>query len=631
MMSHRMSLSSSLLTLAVLLFTSSIKAEPPAREFPIEGPPPAAEPAQFRTHGGLPGEEPHIQKSVVFDVNVYEVDHQSWTNEDESRKRQDAFNELLSPWIAGRSGSTLGRSRVKVWATSETVQPDNLENLSPDVRLISGSKLSIHDGETGSFDYGGKTPQIRFYSTGGGDSRVQPLATTFVVESSLTDAGRILVSVFFSPDSRFRKTRSTIEELKRSGTRVTAEISQGQTLCLSDASPDYADNYNSLFIVITPTSIETREIEEAVRPLAARVPEPNVLEVTVEDRWPIADVKVGQRVVAVPVMSERTSLLADILPIQFSFEGGEATSQRVKKIEPLDDQTGRRVTVTVPFLAYDGIDDSVRKAVKDYVERLSSSTTTFVIPASGVSVTDVYDHRLATEFFRQIPRDFRPATVALTLNESFTAIGISSLIGESGTRTPQEIGPFSLELLDDDAGGFWRVTAKRIGTARLIQRQIGQEVLGPFRMTEYLVKKDTRELEIHLQQQFPSAKVSITPVGENALILKGSVASDDEVAGIVELAEQFTTTILNRLSVSAEQTHSAPGAVRHASAIVADPDSGPTTAQPLGERRKVEQGKSRFDGHTKPAESRRHRAESRKLRSPADKTQRRDRRRRRRA
>ena len=68
---------------------------------------------------------------------------------------------------------------------------------------------------------------------------------------------------------------------------------------------------------------------------------------------------------------------------------------------------------------------------------------------------------------------------------------------------------------------------------------------------EILVKADTRELELHIRQQFPAAEVTITSVGANSLMLKGTAASVEDATGIVELAEQFAPKVLNRIKVGA--------------------------------------------------------------------------------
>ena len=86
---------------------------------------------------------------------------------------------------------------------------------------------------------------------------------------------------------------------------------------------------------------------------------------------------------------------------------------------------------------------------------------------------------------------------------------------------------------------------------RFIEMQIGGDIIGPTHVTEYLVKADTRELEHHIQQQFPMAKVTITSLGANSLMLNGTTASDEDSHGIVELAEQFAPKVLNRLKVGA--------------------------------------------------------------------------------
>ncbi len=385
--------------------------------------------------------------------------------------------------------------------------------------------------------------------TSEGNSQVRPLATTFALEPAVTDAGRVLLTVYFNPHGELRKKRSTGDELKKYGVKAAAELSVGQTLCLSDARPETSDNEDSLLVTITPYEIVSSEVEKRLPPMATAPATPKELEITVEDRWPIADIKVGQRVVAIPVTIEKTSLQADTTALAFSFDANY--SQRVTRIEPLPNRVGRRVTVSVPFAQHPEAIAKLNAVVENYLDGLRSSSSTFVIPVSMISPSDFMSGRPVQELYAQIPIELRPRPVELTVGESFMAYGVATLMGSAKEGAHHEIGALSFDYLDDDGGGIWRATATKIGTARLIQLAVGSDMVGPARLTEYFVKADTRELELHIRQQFPSAKVAITSIGASAVMLKGTVASDEDATGIVELAEQFFPKVLNRLKVDA--------------------------------------------------------------------------------
>lgn len=203
-----------------------------------------------------PQGEPAPAKAVLFEVKVYEVDHSQLPSNGDSQKVQAAFDDLLRPWLDGWRGAKLGNGGVTAWATKGAVAASDVEKRNGAVRLVSEPKLMVHHGEIGSFDYGGKTPQIEIYEQNQGSSRTTPLASTFALESAVTDSGRVFVSVFFAKHGSPRKKRSTTEELKQNGVKVNSELSVGQTLCLSDAQFNSNETNDSLLVTITPVEIK---------------------------------------------------------------------------------------------------------------------------------------------------------------------------------------------------------------------------------------------------------------------------------------------------------------------------------------------------------------------------------------
>lgn len=285
--------------------------------------------------------------------------------------------------------------------------------------------------------------------------------------------------------------------------------------------------------------------------------------VTVEDRWPLGEIKIGQQVIPVPVTIEKTRLIADVRLIQFI---RKTTSwPKVTRVEPLPKQAGRRVTITWPLIPADDAPaaEFFQKQRTHIVERMDSSTTTFVVPMSSLSVNDIYDARFVDRLYDQIPAALRPRPVEIAVGDKFMATGLMSLLGKfSKAGDTAEHGPFSMELMNANFCGRWRAIATKPGMTRLVEMQIemqdGDDFIGAAHVTEYLVKADTRELEHHIREQFPTAQVTITSVGTNSLLLRGTVSSDEDSRGIAELAEQFAPNILNRLKVGATEASNEP-------------------------------------------------------------------------
>ncbi|MFM9961109.1 MAG: hypothetical protein ACKV2Q_07775 [Planctomycetaceae bacterium] len=436
---------------------------------------------------------------------------------------------------------------------------------SPTVAVLPGFEASV-------VGYGGAP--IPIGREPGRDTEIawRDIGTKLNARGTIEPDGRLLLDLRVEDSRTGEETGAEVNGVKIQSLRtrvmsLAAKLKSGQHLLIANGT---SESDLTQFVQITPRLLTQNETTkrlletipswalENIQPAASntrRSPQSPAKHdtahvsddgtITVEDRWPIAEIKIGQPVIIVPVTIGKTSLTADVKLIMLAAEG--SYSQRVTQIEPLPNQAARRVTVTVP--AYEN--DDVQKTLNGFFDQVRSATTTCVIPVSAVSPTDIWDARLLHEIFDQIPAGSRPRPQEITVGESFTAIGIPGLLPRP-EKVRHEIGPLHLELQDDHAGGFWRVSAMRTGKTRLIQLPMSGELPPPARITEYLVKADTRELEHHLQQSFPTAKVTITSVGANSLMLMGAAASEEDARGIVELAEQFAPKVLNRLKVGAE-------------------------------------------------------------------------------
>ncbi len=70
---------------------------------------------------------------------------------------------------------------------------------------------------------------------------------------------------------------------------------------------------------------------------------------------------------------------------------------------------------------------------------------------------------------------------------------------------------------------------------------------------EIMVLGDVRELEAILRQQFPEAKLVVTPI-QKGCIISGFVTSDEYVEQVVHIAEQYFPTVINRVTVTGVHT-----------------------------------------------------------------------------
>ena len=506
--------------------------------------------------------------NVRYQVRVFEIDHKAWSNAGDTSKRRQAFDDVLTPLAQGWHGHKLASGSIQAWATRDSVSDAEIASLQPALRQISSREFAIDDGEMAMFDYGGRSPQILMMERPQSGSlrsnydgtHIQPLATTLAAESQMTDAGRIRLSVYYDSDRFLRRIQTSMDELKKNGSKVTAELSVGQTLCLCDVIPESSTISDGLLITLTPVEIRVQERTEKHPALVAKTAASVEQTFVVEDRWPIGEIRVGQRVIPVPFTIEHNGVVAGTQWLGFA--AVESVGPKVLRIEPLLGQQGRRITLALPFkdTAMDLAVDESGKLRDLLLDQIRSATTTFVIPISSVSITDIYVGRLAQELNNQIPIGMRPKPIEVAVGDVLTLVGITSLFAASRKHGDKaELGPFSLECLDDDLGGYWRATATRPGMTSVTQMLLdAQSEMASIRLTDYLVKADTRELEHHIRQQFPKAQVTITSLGELTLILNGTVPSEAESMSMVEIAEQFAPKILSRLKVApaaADESH----------------------------------------------------------------------------
>jgi pilus assembly protein CpaC len=65
---------------------------------------------------------------------------------------------------------------------------------------------------------------------------------------------------------------------------------------------------------------------------------------------------------------------------------------------------------------------------------------------------------------------------------------------------------------------------------------------------EIVVTGDARELQTILAQQFPMATLNVLPI-QQAVIISGQVTADEHVEHVVQIAEQYYPTVINRVEV----------------------------------------------------------------------------------
>lgn len=265
------------------------------------------------------------------------------------------------------------------------------------------------------------------------------------------------------------------------------------------------------------------------------------LALVVEDRWPVSEIQIGQRVAVVPITIGKTSLSASYFAIAVAVQ--PSSLLRVTSLEPMADCQGRRVGLEMAALP---VKDSL-EMTKFFQELVRSASTNCVLPIEDVSLTDF---RWMDTIYEAIEPTRRPSAEEVHVGENFILTGLhgAKLLEKQGS---QDVGPFKLTYLDDDGPGFWNVRAYKTGMARFVQLPHFEvsELSAHIRRSEFLVKVDTRELELHLKREFPNAKLSITSIGADALLLHGSVQSQQEKQFVVELAELYFANILNRLKV----------------------------------------------------------------------------------
>jgi Flp pilus assembly secretin CpaC/thiol-disulfide isomerase/thioredoxin len=291
---------------------------------------------------------------------------------------------------------------------------------------------------------------------------------------------------------------------------------------------------------------------------ARRLPEATVTKnddgtFTVEDRWPIAELEVGQKVLIAPTAIGRNDLRVRSQIFVELLEGNHNVSPfEVVRWEPIP--TGRRVTIGIRGLDENGKPNPALEAdiEEDVVKLFGGVTTCFVLSMDDV---EFLNHAWLDKLFFALPVELRPRQRELLVGESFDVSAPKHALPAVHSQGPLELSQYG----EDKETAFCRITAVRPGLVRVIHAANHSREFEKFSLcrTEYLVKADTRELEHHIREQFPTAQVTITSVGTNSLLLRGTVGSDQDSRGIAELAEEFAPRIINRLKVGTANQNAA--------------------------------------------------------------------------
>lgn len=598
-MSRRMSLS--LWIVWSLLFVASLRADPPQ---PVPAPVVTDAPVVIKGNGtelraqGLTVTVPAWAPQIRIDAVIYQVDPVRLSKL--ADKSKSPVNEFLK--VNGFSSAKNEKTRpVAVHAIrNETMSFDvHGQDVTMAFKRISAPTIVTLSGHEATMFSGGEFP-IPVSNEAGVGVKVgwREFGTKLKINPLIEADGQILLDVRVEESQRGEETGVTFQGLAVPALRtralsLVARVKSGQHLLFANGS---SESDLTQFVQLTPRVLTPDEISKQLSAVNA-VPYPltrivgSVVEsnptlappnsaipatgnsflsppaktptaatvvrtpFVVEDKWPIAEIRVGQSVVIVPVFISKTCLAAEMGFVRAAIEGDNLF--RIKSVEPLPNNAGRRVTLDMTRTDQ-GHD---RKTVDRILDDLRSANSVCVLPASSLQMADLYDLRLLKNVFEQIPIELRPRPIELNVGETFLAVGVAGLMAQK-MPPKTDIGPFTFNLIDDDAGGYWRVSAERAGIGQIVEVGLVNDVPGRARLTEYLIKTDTRELEFHLKRQFPTAKVKITSIGSSALLLQGTAASELDVRAIIEMAEQFTPRVINRINAGAAETATSAGPSR---------------------------------------------------------------------
>ncbi|MBC7816108.1 MAG: hypothetical protein IAG10_04335 [Planctomycetaceae bacterium] len=552
-----------------LLFAGTLQADPPQSEpAPPQPADKTAAPIQFNTivwdvdHAALRA----LTKSELGVHEFYKtnglVKRPDWI----SATIGDAVGELLSP--PGRKAAAPGPLPLRAVAVrNKPVEMTLLgQDISSAMKRISEPTVRTINGQEATIFSGGEVP---IFVPRTGDPEVagwHEFGLKLKIRPHLLDDRRIaLVLDFENSELNGPGTDgddSSVRLISSQGFRLSAKMKLGEQLLVAQQTgkQDVTRLVQLQPVLHTDEAVAEKPSDQpkilphppawpatngTIAPKSTAQPNVPSDQFVVEDRWPLGEIKVGQQVVSLPARIEKNSVSFDV-GFGMYFLEDKPKASRVIRIEPLPHSPGRRVTLTKPPFDADKRGDEKLAAILD---SLQSATTTFVVPHSEVTMTEVLEQRLIRAAYDHIPRERRPQPIEVSVGDTFMLFGVDGL-GEPANGHRSERGSFSLEHIDD---GYFRATAIKPGITRLLQifPTILSSEFGTTRLTEYLVKADTRELELHIREQFPTAQVTITSVGTNSLLLRGTVGSDEDSRGIAELAEQFTPNILNRLKVGA--------------------------------------------------------------------------------
>ncbi len=603
----------SLWIVGALLVAATLKADPPqkglAPELPLKpGVKISAENNRVVVEGA-PGtlratsveffESP--QQQIRFDVKVWDVDHSKLrviTKSDSGvfsfyrvnglaklpegiTIQPPEFDLSISPLTAPFRAFAVRNSSV-----SKTLHG---HDISSAFKTITEPTLVATNGREATMLSGGEVP---IFTPRAGDSdeiAFHEFGLKLKILPRLMDQGRLALGLDFEHCELDRKPEnddSGIPLISSQGFRLSAQLKLGEQLLVAQQIgkqdvtrlvqiqptlfvEQQATNKPQDAKPATVSKSRSRPLHEEPWPTPPTPGEssPAPKDITVEDRWPIDDMKVGDEVIPVFVFMNRNRTAVGVL----SPSDARKLRLRVVAISKSERGEGLRVTLRSHMAA------SSNDTLEEFQERADLAMTCCLLSTSGRGFNQKAALRDVLETL--------PASIGLVPVE-LAVEGVWRIPADEDIEILHADDHYDIEKVDGRYPEWPRLIAKKPGLGRLIFAQ-GDSYLAQM---EILVKADTRELELHIRQQFPAAEVTMTSVGANSLMLKGTVGSEEDATGIVELAEQFAPKVLNRLKVGAaigsrtressdrSLTTSAtePRAVRQANGIADNADSNST-------------------------------------------------------
>ena len=106
-----------------------------------------------------------------------------------------------------------------------------------------------------------------------------------------------------------------------------------------------------------------------------------------------------------------------------------------------------------------------------------------------------------------------------------------------------------IDALPLEGGNRLQISAKATGITQIDLKAADESV----HTIEVMVLGDVRALEATLRQHFPDANLKVFPI-QQACIVSGYVAAAEDVEYIVQIAEQFFPTVINKIQVAGVHT-----------------------------------------------------------------------------